>query len=64
MTVEELVQQYQTDKALQDEVAAILADGKVTISEFVTFAKKHNVEVSLADMPKYMQQAKELGFIK
>ena len=63
-TVEDLIQQYQTDKALQDEVAAILADGKVTISEFITFAKKHNVEVSLSDMPKYMEQAKQLGFIK
>ena len=64
MTVEELVQQYQTDKALQDEVAAILADGKVSISEFFSFAKKHNVEVSLSDLPKYMEQAKQLGFIK
>ena len=64
MTVEELVKQYQTDKALQDEVGEILKDGKGTITEFITFAKKHNVEVSLADMPKYMAQAKELGFIK
>jgi vacuolar-type H+-ATPase subunit B/Vma2 len=63
-TVEELVQQYQTDKALQDEVAAILADGKVTINEFLTFARKHDVQVSLTDMPKYIEQAKQLGFIK
>ena len=63
-TVEELVQQYQTDKALQDDVAAILADGKVTIQEFITFAKKHDVKVSLTDMPKYIEQAKQLGFIK
>lgn len=63
-TVEELVQQYQTDKALQDEVAAILADGKVSISEFITFARKHDVNVSLSDLPKYMEQAKQLGFIK
>ncbi len=63
-TVEELVQQYQTDKALQDEVAAILADGKVSISEFVTFAKKHDVNISITDLPKYMEQAKKLGFIK
>ncbi|MBQ6333269.1 MAG: hypothetical protein IJI34_10985 [Clostridia bacterium] len=63
-TVEELVQQYQTDKALQDEVAAITADGKVTISEFIAFAKKHDVKISLSDIPKYMEQAKQLGFIK
>ncbi|MBR0425073.1 MAG: hypothetical protein IJK01_03005 [Clostridia bacterium] len=63
-TVEELVQQYQTDKALQDEVKAILADGKVSMQEFFEFAKKHNVSVSLTDLPKYMEQAKQLGFIK
>ena len=63
-TVEELVQQYQTDKALQDEVAAILADGKVSIQEFMAFAKKHNVQISLTDLPKYMEQAKQLGFVK
>lgn len=63
-TVEELVKQYETDKALQDEVAAILADGKVSISEFMTFARRHNVNVSLSDLPKYMAEAKKLGFIK
>ena len=63
-TVEELVQQYQTDKALQEEVAAIVADGKVSISEFLAFAKKHDVQISLADVPKYMEQAKKLGFVK
>ena len=62
-TVDELVEQYQTDKALQKEVADILADGKVTVKEFMAFAKKHDVEVSLADMPKYLEQAKELGFL-
>ncbi len=63
-TVEELVKQYQTDKELQDEVAAIIADGKVSFSEFMSFAKKHNVSVSLQDMPKYLEQARKLGFIK
>ena len=63
-TVEELVQQYQTDKALQDEVAAILADGKITMQEFLAFAKKHDVAISLTDLPKYMEQAKQLGFLK
>jgi len=63
-TVEQLIQQYQTDKALQDEVAAILADGKVSMQEFLAFAKKHDVQISLTDLPKYMEQAKQLGFIK
>ena len=63
-TVEELVKQYETDKALQDEVKAITADGKITIKEFITFAKRHNVEISAADIPKYTAEAKKLGFIK
>ena len=63
-TVEELVKQFQTDEALQQEVKDILADGRISITEFMTFAKKHNVDISLADLPKYAEQAKALGFIK
>lgn len=63
-TVEDLVKQYETDEALQKEVADIIADGKISIKEFMTFAKKHNVEVSLQDLPKYAAEAKKLGFIK
>ena len=63
-TVEELAKQYQTDEALQKEVAAILADGKISFQEFVTFARKHHVDISLADLPKYSAMAKEMGFIK
>ena len=63
-TVDELVKQYETDKALQDEVKAILADGKISIKEFLAFAKKHDVSVSLDELPKYAEQAKKLGFIK
>ncbi|MBQ6456707.1 MAG: hypothetical protein IJJ31_06295 [Mogibacterium sp.] len=63
-TVEELVRQYETDEALQKEVADILADGKVTMTEFLTFVRKHDVDISLADLPKYMEEAKKLGFLK
>ena len=63
-TVEELVKQYMTDEQLQKEVKDILADGKVSIQEFMKFAKKHDVDVSLSDLPKYIEQAKQLGFIK
>ena len=62
--IEELVAQYETDPALQAEVAEILADGKITIQEFRTFAKKHDVQISLADLPKYLEEAKKLGFVK
>ena len=63
-TVEQLVKQYETDKALQAEVAAIVADGKVSMMEFLAFAKKHDVAISLEDLPKYLEQAKKLGFMK
>lgn len=63
-TVQELIQQYSTDEALQKEVKAILSDGKVSMMEFMAFAKKHDVDISLADLPKYMEEAKKLGFIK
>lgn len=63
-TVDELVKQYETDKALQKEVADIVADGKITLMEFMHFAKKHNVKVSLDELPKYTEQARKMGFIK
>ena len=63
-TVEELVKQYETDKSLQKEVADIIADGKITLMEFMHFARKHNVKVSLDELPKYTEQAKKLGSIK
>lgn len=63
-TVEELIARYQTDEKLQKEVAAILADGRVSAAEFLKFVKKHNVDVNLADLPNYLEQAKKLGFIK
>ena len=63
-TVEELIKQYQTDKALQKEVADILKDGKISAMEFMNFAKKHGVKVSLTDIPKYMEEAKKAGLIK
>lgn len=63
-TVEELVRRYQTDEALQREVRDILADGKVSFQEFTRFCKKHDVAVSMSDLPRYMKQAKKLGFLK
>lgn len=63
-TIDELVKQYQTDPALQAEVKEIIADRKVSMKEFLTFCKKHNVSVSLDQINGYMEQAKQLGFIK
>ena len=63
-TVDELVKQYETDEALQKEVADILADDKITLMELIKKKKKHNVKVSLDELPKYTEQARKLGFIK
>ena len=63
-TVEELVKQYETDEALKKEVDGILADNKITLSEFMGFVKKHDVDVSLSDFPKLIDEAKKAGLIK
>ena len=63
-TVEELIRQYDTDPELQKEIEEILADQKITMGEFLSFAKKHDVQVSLADFPKIIEEAKKAGLIK
>ena len=63
-TVDELVKQYETDEALQKEVTDILADGKITMMEFLTFVNRHNVNVSPADLPRLREQARKMGFIE
>lgn len=62
-TVDELIRQYQEDPALKAEIEQILEDGKITPMEFLTFAKKHDVKVSLAELPKYLEEAKKLGLL-
>lgn len=63
-TVEELIKQYDTDPELKAEVEEILADQKITFTEFVDFVNKHDVEVSLRDFHKIIKEAKEAGLIK
>ena len=63
-TVEELIRQYDTDPELKKEEDDILADQKITIGEFMGFVKNHDVEVSLADFPKIIEEAKKAGLIK
>lgn len=63
-TIEELIKQYETDPAIKAEVNEILADNKITMAEFLGFVKKHDVEVSIADFPKIISEAKNLGLIK
>ena len=63
-TVEELVKQYETDEALKKEVDGILADNKITLAEFMGFVKKHDVDVSLSDFPKLIEEAKKAGLLK
>ena len=63
-TVDELVRQYETDPELQREVDAILEDGKITIGEFKAFAKNHDLEISLLELPNIIKKAKNLGMLK
>ena len=62
-TIDELVQQYETDPELRKEVEQILADGKITIKEFTAFAKKHQVNVSVMELPGIIAKAKKLGML-
>ena len=62
-TVEELIRQYEEDPALRAEIEKILEDGKITPMEFLSFARKHDVQVSLAELPQYLEEAKKLGLL-
>lgn len=63
-TIEELLKQYETDPELKAEVGKILEDNKITFGEFMGFVKKHDVEISISDFPKIIQEAKDAGLIK
>ena len=63
-TVEELIKQYETDPELQKEVSDILADGKISIGEFRAFSKKHNLDISLMELPHIIEEAKKAGLLK
>lgn len=63
-TIEELLERYETDPELKAEVEKILEDEKITIGEFLGFVRKYDVEVTLSDFPKVIQEAKEAGLIK
>ena len=63
-TIEELIEQYETDPELKAEVEKILEDQKITIAEFMAFAKNHDLKVSLKEFPEVIKKAKEAGLIK
>ena len=63
-TVEELLEQYKTDKELRKEVDGILADQKITVAEFMGFVKKHDLKMSIKDFPEIIKQAREAGLIR
>ena len=62
-TIEELVKQYKTDPELRKEVEDALADGKITMDEFMNFAEKHNVNVTIFDLPRIIAEAKKAGLL-
>lgn len=62
-TPEELIRQYETDPELKKEVDEILADGKITIKEFLTFTKNHDLKLSLKELPGIVAEAKKQGLL-
>jgi hypothetical protein len=55
--------QNKPDNYLQAEIAVIFADGKVAMMGFFAFEKKHALSISIEDLPKYLERAKNLGFM-
>jgi hypothetical protein len=62
-TVAELIEQYDHDPELQKEIDDILADGKITIDEFKSFKKHHDLDVPITELPKIIKEAKKLGLL-
>ena len=62
-TVEELIKQYETNPELKKEINDILEDGKITVKEFMTFTKNHDLNISLKELPNIIEEAKKLGLI-
>ena len=63
-TPEELIEQYKTDHDLKKEVDAILEDNKISLTEFLTFTKNHDLNISVTELPKIVALAKKNGLIK
>lgn len=63
-TARELIAKYGTDPEFTKEVDAILEDGKITMDEFKTFIKNHDLNVPLTELPNLIEKAKMLGLLK
>ena len=63
-TPEELIKQYEEDSKLKAEVDKILEDGKITPLEFLSFAKNHDLKISLSELPKIIEEARKAGLLK
>lgn len=63
-TPEELIEQYKVDPALQKEIYEILKDNKISMKEFLEFTRKHDLKLSLTELPGIVKKAKEMGLIK
>ena len=58
--VDELIQKIQNDKELQNEVSAMLADGKISMQEVMGFAAKYGTKIPLTEIPQFIEQLKGL----
>lgn len=63
-TVEELKKQYRNDPDFKREVDNILKDEIISPKVFLDFSRRHNLGLTLKDLPEVVKQAKEAGLIK
>lgn len=48
----------------QQKAEDALSDDEVTVSEFMAFAKEYDVNVSLSDLPKHLDEDSNLGLVE
>ena len=49
---------------VQQKAADALPEDEVTVSEFMAFAKEYDVDVSLSDLPKHLDEGSNLGLVE
>lgn len=58
--VNELIEKIQNNPELQNEVGAMLADGKVSMQEVMAFATKYGSQIPLNEIPQLLDKLKNL----
>ncbi len=58
--VNELIEKIQNNPELQNEVSAMLADGKVSMQEVMAFATKYGSQIPFTEIPQLIEKLKGL----